>query len=548
MAIQQPDFFNGNKEFTTEMDNHPPKTAFDLTYARVLSCKMGKLYPVHCEEAVPGDIWTIRSTMVARMMPTVAPVMHEIDAYIHFYFVPNRILWDQWEDFVTGGKDGTFTAELPISNIYKAWYDSGTTNDARTLQGTLYDYLDMPIKMQVRPTGEETLPAEINPVAFPVQGVNKIYNEYYRDANIIEERDLNDATLPTRAWEKDYFTSALPWRQRGIAPAINLVGTAPVQFKPVNPDDPTSNAISATVAAGTGNLSTFQALYDAPNPAGSGRLITDLSESTGFDVAEMRYAFAIQRYLEQDARGGSRYIENLKAHHGISPDDKTLQRPEYLGGTKTPIYINEVLQTSATTDQSPQANFAGYGGAAGGGEAVKNYLVEEPGYIIGLMSILPKPMYEGGLDAKYIKKTRYSYYSPELANLSEEPIKRAEIMYRGNKENDADTLMGDSDTFGYQGIFDYLRIAHNKVNGLIRPSANNNLAYWTMTRSWNPNDATNWPKLNDTFINCNPPAERIFTVTEEDQFVMTIGHDITALRQLPEQPVPGGLDTTWGGR
>ena len=319
---------------------HPGMSVFDLSYVKLFTCDMGKLIPVMCDEVVPGDIFKIGNQSVIRMQPLVAPVLHEINAYVHYFFVPYRLLWSGWEDFITGGSDGADASTLPL------WWPA-----AAQTEGSLWDYFGFP-------TGVVTT-ATSAPVMFPLNAYNLIFNEYYRDENLQAESSLNATGVKTRNWEKDYFTSSLPWQQRGTAPALPIGGVT----KAVWPNVDVTHA-SFTLQ---GDMSTGPIVYKPRSADTKGLLeanTIDLSTASTFNVSDLRLAFQIQKWMERNARAGARYTESLQAHFGVSPRDERLQRPEYIGGSKSPVIVSEVLQTSSTDGTSPQGNMAGHGVSA----------------------------------------------------------------------------------------------------------------------------------------------------------------------------------------
>jgi len=272
----------------------PGKSVFDLSYEKKLTCDMGQLIPVMCDEVVPGDYWKIGNQAIIRFQPMVAPILHQVDMFVHYFFVPYRLLWDDWEEFITGGVNGDDTTAIPT------WEPSDTT------EGSLWDYLGFP-------TGVD--PDGAYPIDFPRRAYNFVYNEYYRDENLITEVVLTNETILRRAWEKDYFTSSLPWQQRGVSPALPIAGSTNAEW---------------VLSASTG--SSFNLVGDTIdyNPRNSGSVnvlnnnTVDLSVASTFDIADLRIAFQIQKWMERNARAGVRYTEFLKAHFGVSPRDDRL--------------------------------------------------------------------------------------------------------------------------------------------------------------------------------------------------------------------------------
>ena len=334
----------------------PAQNTFDLSHDRKFSMKIGEITPILCQETVPGDKFNVESTNLLRFAPMLAPIMHQTSVYIHYFFVPNRILWDNWEDFITGGEDGTANPAFPVFN-----------NLGSVSEGSLFDYLGLP-------TG--TAIGDVN--ALPTMAYNKIYNEYYRDQNLATKltdkaTDGNNSAvglfnLQKRAWQHDYFTSALPWTQKGPEATIPLGTEAPLiygDYSPSGGGDETfaRKPYSSDPAGYYGNYNdpivtnanggvTNASVTDYLNFDVSKTHAADLSDATAASINELRRAFRLQEWLERNARGGSRYIEVIMAHFGVKSSDSRLQRPEFLGGSATPVTISEVLQTSDNASET----------------------------------------------------------------------------------------------------------------------------------------------------------------------------------------------------
>ena len=483
----------------------PGRSVFDLSYEKKMTMDMGLLYPIMCDEVVPGDTWEIGNEVVIRFQPLVAPIMHEVNAYIHYFFVPYRLLDENWEEFITGGIDGGSAATLP------RWTPLSVS------VGSLWDYFGFP-------TG--VLPTGALPLAYPKRAYNLVFNEYYRDETLMDEVDLDDETLETRAWEKDYFTSCLPWQQRGTAPSLPIAGTSHAVFPSANFTSSTTDAQAVMISSissekilkvnGSTPLANLRAMFNDNT--------IDLSTATTFNIADIRLAFQIQRWLERNARAGVRYTEFLGAHFGVQPRDERLQRPEYLGGSKNPVIISEVLQTSSTDTESPQGNLAGHGITVGSTFCAK-YTAQEFGCIIGIMSVMPKPAYQQGINRQWLRRTRYDFYFPEFANLSEQAIEYAELY--------ATTVEAENRaTFGYQGRYDEMRTKQNQICGLMRTDFN----YWHMGRIFDSR-----PALNGSFLRCNA-TKRIFAVPTEPGLIVSVGNRIRAIRPMPIMSEPGLID------
>ena len=482
----------------------PGRSVFNLSYEKKFTCDMGQLIPVMCDEAVPGDIFDIGAQAVVRFQPLVAPVLHEINLFVHYFFVPYRILWDDWEQFITRGEDGDQEPAIP------EWQPTDTT------EGSLWDYLGFPVGVD---------PDGAYPVDFPRSAYARIWNEYYRDQNLQTEVDeATNEVILLRNWEKDYFTSSLPWQQRGTAPALPIAGTTYADF--TNAVATTTGGTAVSIKAGS------QVFHTVTTPtsdllAAFNKNTIDLSTASTFDIADLRLAFQIQKWMERNARAGARYTEFLKSHFGVFPRDDRLQRPEYIGGAKAPIIISEVLQTSSTDVTTPQGNMAGHGIGVADSYCGK-YRIKEFGLIMGLMSIMPKPAYQQGIDKQWLKKTTYDYYFPEFANLSEQAITNAEIMAL-----DANSVH-NTGVFGYQGRYDEMRIKRNMVCGQMRSTFD----YWHLGRIFDPLSP---PALNSDFVECNPD-KRIFAVESDPGLIVSFANIIKAIRPIPIMSEPGLVD------
>lgn len=529
-----------SKVFNRVGSLRPGRSVFDLSYEKKLTCDMGQLIPVMCDEVVPGDTFKIGNQVVIRFQPLVAPIMHEVNVYTHYFFVPYRLLWDDWEEFITGGVDGESALTLPR-------WAPGAPYDT---ENTLWDYFGFPIGVSA---------AGVTPLDFPRRAYNFVYNEYYRDETLIDEVALDNSDILHRCWEKDYFTSALPWQQRGTAPALPISGLSSAVFDFGSPyeymglgslylDDENqgkgrfhnnfmNNVIgSSTVgtyadslslqnaAASTGQHSHLLKL-DATDGANlSAANSVDLSSATTFNVSDLRLVFQIQKWLERNARAGARYVEFLGAHFGVHPRDDRLQRPEYIGGSKSPVIISEVLQTSSTDSTSPQGNQAGHG-ISGSATFCGSYTAQEFGLIIGIMSVMPRSAYSQGIDRQWLRRTKYDFYFPEFANLSEQAIERGEI-FTNSVEAENTTI------FGYQGRYDELRVKRNLFVSGMRST----FAYWHLGREF-----SSAPELNDEFVKCIPRKD-IFAVQDEPGLIVNFGNIIKAIRPLPIQSEPGLID------
>lgn len=498
----------GYVPFQAVRELRPGRSVFDLSYSKKLTCDMGQLIPIMCDEVVPGDLWDIGNEIVARCLALVAPIMHEVNVTVHYFFVPYRILWADWENFITGGPQGTDVSVLP------RWVPSNVAI------GSLWDYLGMPAS--VIPPGLSA------PIDFPRRAYNRIYNQYYRDETLVTEVAETNESILNRAWEKDYFTSALPWQQRGTAPALPITGTGHAVFPDANfIQGSATTPQSVQVESNTPQNPARVYMASANSRSNIARVFNDntvdMSTATTFNVSDLRLAFQIQKWLERNARAGARYTEFLKAHYGVSPRDDRLQRPEYIGGSKSPLIISEVLQTSETAT-SPQGNMAGHGITADR-TYVARYHAQEFGLIMGIMSIMPRTAYQQGVSRQWLKRTKYDFYSPEFSHLSEQAIELEEI-YAGTVEATNRTV------FGYQGHWDELRYKPSQVCGLMRTTFN----YWHLGRIF-----SSAPALNSTFVTSNPD-KRIFADQADPGIMVNFGNLIRAARPMPIESDPGLVD------
>jgi len=496
----------------------PGRSVFDLSYEKKFNCDMGQLIPVMCDEVVPGDKFKISNEVVIRWQPLIKPILHEVNVFTHYFFVPYRLLWDEWEDFITGGPDGTLEPIIPL-------FDSAA--DSSFAEGSLWDYFGFPIEVKTDP----------RPIAFPWRAYNLIWNEYYRDQTLQEEVATQLQWVQFRAWTKDYFTSALPWQQRNpIAPSLPIVGETSAVW-PSNTD----------TVAGSVEYTNTALIASGPGWTALNNNTIDLSAASSFDIADLREVVQIQKFLERNARVGARYTEFLGAHFGVSPKDARLDRPEYIGGTKSPVIISEVLQTSATgsdvfVSDTPQANLAGHGITADR-NMVGSYRAEEFGLIMGIMSVMPKPAYQQGVQRQWLRETKYDFYFPEFAHLSEQAIPQMEIFAN-------EVLIDNTKLFGYQGKYDEMRVKQNMICGTLRSDAAVSLDYWHLARNFD-----SAPILDATFITTGDPSRAtgltpsgtfirkdIFAVQDEYGLIVNYANKIKAIRPLPAASNPGLMD------
>ena len=479
-----------------------------LSHYKLLTADMGKLVPIGLMEAVPGDTFQQSTSLLIRMQPMLAPVMHPVTVRVHHWFVPTRLLWpDAFEDFITGGPDGTGTAE-----------DYPTNSGTYTVNaGTLGDYFGLP-------TGVAFLDGQIS--MLPFRAYNMIYNEWYRDQDLITELAEDQDTVPFCAWEKDYFTRSRPWAQKGPSVSIPIGGSAPVIGESANARPQYRDQ--------DGNLRTIDSISSSQNvqlnaAAGSTagelewndpQLVADLTNATSADVRDVRLAFALQRYQEARAQYGSRYTEYLR-YLGIRPSDARLQRPEYLGGGKQTIAFSEVLRTGSNEDAAttePIGQLRGHGIAAMRTNRYR-YFCEEHGFILSLMSVRPRTMYQNGINRLWSRRTKESYYQRELELIGQQEIENGEIYAQGTT--------ADADTFGFNDRYSEYRHQHSGVCGEFRAL----LDYWHLGRKF-----SSLPTLNQSFVDCDPD-KRIFAEQTQNSMWIMANHSVQARRILGKRTI-----------
>lgn len=503
---------------------------FDLTHDRKLSTNFGKLVPIMVMDCVPGDQVTIQTSVMMRLAPLITPVMHRASVYCHFFFVPNRIIWPGWEDFITGGLDGEDATVWP----FISW-------DPDSASGSLGDHLGLPTDM---PGSADN----INVSALPFAAYQRIYQEYYMDQNLIADApvDLADGDnsvivnylteMRIRSWQHDYFTSALPWTQKGPDALLPVTGEASIVARTATAMDPLYQLVNrsdGSIQSNPGRL----AFATATPPAS----ISDVDDENAWidlndthytlldgavqtTINDLRASIALQQWLEINARGGSRYIESIKAHFGVNSSDARLQRPEFLGGSVQPIKISEVLQTSSTDETTPQANMAGHGISLGSGKYVSKYC-EEHGYIIGIMSVMPESQYFQGVPRHFSRSDKHDYFWPSFAHLGEQAILNKEIYCTIAGED------GNEGVFGYTPRYAEYRFINNSVHGDMRTT----LTDWHMARIF----ATQ-PQLNQDFIEMDEEeVDRIFAVETGDPLWCHVLNEVKARRKMPIYATPG---------
>lgn len=488
----------------------PNKNAFDLTHDKKMSFDIGGLYPVMCIDCVPGDKFNISTECLVKMAPMVAPPMQRLDVYIHTFFVPKRILWANWEKFITRTEvDG----DIPVFP-YITYGD-----DNMIFNGGLMDFLGLP---QTFPSGN----TDVNVSAMPQAAYQKIWLEYFRDQNLEpDEISLPDGYilvdgdntsnaqlyfLHARCWAKDYFTSALPWAQKGEIVRIPFEDAQVLA----------NNGGSSTTLGGSPTNQILHGGVADGNEVPDGDMFANTSDAAG-TINDLTFAQRLQEWFEKMARGGSRYIEQIKEHFGVFSSDKRLQRPEYIGGSKSPIIIGEILNT-AGLGGLPQGNMAGKGTSANYSEG-SSYYCEEHGYIMSIMSVLPRASYSQGIPKHFLKvNDAYEHFWPSFAHLGEQVIDRNELF----------AWAGNDIEFGYTPRYAEYKFEQSTFHGDFRTD----LDFWHLGRIF----ATP-PALSSEFVRCTPEQnERIFAVTAGavNKLYAHVLNKVYASRPMPKYGTP----------
>lgn len=490
------------------------RNKFSLSHYKLLTCNMGNLVPLTWYEANPGDTIQQKTSLLIRTQPLLAPVMHPVRVRVHHWFVPNRLIFDDWEDFITGGEDGLDASVHPYKTITSA------------TQGTLRDYIDLPVG---------TYTEDVN--VLPWRAYALIFNEWYRDQDLvtaltIDTTDGADTTtnndLQSVAWEKDYFTTARPWEQKGTAVTIPLGGDAPITGLAA-PDAAaiggstsvreTDGSSATTYTDGWKSTAQNIMLEEDPSNANYPNVRADLSAATGMSINDLRLSVALQKYMENRARFGARYSEWL-ASQGVKPRDARLQTPEYLGGGRQTIQFSEVLAHSDVSGEHELGGMGGHGIAAMQTNRYRKF-IEEHGIIMTLMSVLPKTIYAQGLHKKFSRTAKEDYFQRELQHLGEQEVY--------NKEVYAEHTTPDG-TFGYQAIYDDFRSLPSNIAGEFNDGAGND--HWHMARIFASD-----PSLNSTFVTA-APTTRIYAATGSDQLYIMANHSIQARRMMTKVSTP----------
>ncbi|AKO71491.1 major CP [Chimpanzee faeces associated microphage 1] len=521
------------------------RSFFDRSSNYKTTLNSGVLVPVFCDEVLPSDTFKFDMSAFARLTTQVVPTMSNVYMDFQFFFVPYRLVWEHWNNFMGEQDNPGDSTDFLVPQIER----NLTTADNMTI----WDYFGLPTSAGTQKFS-----------ALPFRAYNLIWNNWYRDENLQESvsvplGDIDDGTsysLLARGKRHDYFTSCLPWAQKstdGWLPTLNVGGSASVVGTgiAIGLSDASNNygltaggtgastyAFKPSVSAygsALGNTSTTSSVTNNINigltadPDKSG-IVADLSTASGISINDLRTAFQMQRLKERDARGGTRYTEILRAHFGVVSPDSRLQRPEYLGGGEIPLIVSSVPQTSSTDATTPQGNLAAYSVFSGRNTCRWTKSFVEHGVVIGLCSVRADLEYQQGLNRMWSRRTRYDFYWPALANLGEQAVL--------NKELYADSADGkDDDVFGYQERWSEYRYKPSMITGKLRSNDPQSLDVWHLAQNF-----TTRPTLSSDFIKDAPPISRVLAVQDEPQFVCDFHFTCKCARPMPVYSVPGLID------
>lgn len=524
-----------NKMFSEVPSVSIPRSQIDRSRGRKTTFEADQLVPIFVEEILPGDTFTCSVKGFVRMFsPLKAPIMDNIYLDTHFFFVPTRLVWANWEKFNGEQDDPGDSTDYVIPML---------SSDVAVTTGSIFDHFGIPVGLNFNAT----------PIsALPFRAYNLIFNQWFRDQNLSDSLAVNVTgtiegagtyELRKRAKKHDYFTSALPWPQKpspqypdgvtiplGTQAPITGIGKSSQAYVdgPQSVYETDGTNPTYTNAADIGG---FAGLFYAKGDASTGgypEIYADLTNVTGVNINDLREAFQIQRLLEKDARGGTRYIEILHSHFGVTSPDARLQRSEYLGGGRSYINISPIAQTSSTDATTPQAHLTATAtGVISGHSWAKSFV--EHGYVIGLCSARADLTYQQGLNRMWSRETRFDFYWPSLARLGEQAILNKEIFVSNSATDDQ--------VFGYQERYAEYRYAESEVVGKFRSDATGTLDLWHLAE-----DFASTPALNDTFIKSATPMSRIQAVTTEPDFIGDLYFQVKAARPMPLFGVPGMID------